>query len=129
MSARAGEVDSRKMREILKAAADDLRVMDVGRAHGRRRPAVQTTRLENADENAPAAMPWMKEGHKSLPTRTSVSHPMTVSWIDAGAATGALGLCYCPGKNVVRSIVCAHASFEKSTSRDMKRERKICKNM
>jgi hypothetical protein len=54
---------------------------------------------------------------------------MTVSWIDAGAATGALGLCYCPGKNVVRSIVCAHASFEKSTSRDMKRERKICKNM
>ena len=47
-----------------------------------------------------------KAGHKALPTRTSASHPITVSWLDAGdARDGALGLCYCPGKNVVREGV------------------------
>jgi protein-tyrosine phosphatase len=50
-------------------------------------------------------MPWMKEGHKTLPTRTSASHPITVSWLDAAAPAGRLGLCYCPGKNVVREGV------------------------
>jgi hypothetical protein len=48
---------------------------------------------------------WMKEAHKTLPTRTSTSHPITVSWLDAAAPAGALGLCYCPGKNVVREGV------------------------
>jgi protein-tyrosine phosphatase len=50
-------------------------------------------------------MPWIKEGHKTLPTRTSASHPITVSWLDAAAPDGRLGLCYCPGKNVVREGV------------------------
>ena len=51
-------------------------------------------------------MLFEKAGHKALPTRTSASHPITVSWLDAAdAREGALGLCYCPGKNVVREGV------------------------
>ena len=53
-------------------------------------------------------VPWMKEAHKALPTRTSASHPITVSWLDVErgeSASGCLGLCYCPGKNVVREGV------------------------
>ena len=56
-------------------------------------------------QEQPSTMPWMKEGHKTLPTRTSASHPITVSWLDAAAPDGRLGLCYCPGKNVVREGV------------------------
>lgn len=82
---------------MLKSAADDLRSLDVGPRNGRG----ARSQIAHNDENVPATMPWMKEGHKSLPTRTSASHPITVSWIDGGAQ---VGLCYCPGKNVVREV-------------------------
>lgn len=36
--------------------------------------------------------------------RTSLTHPITVSPITKNGEPGKLGLCYCPGKNLVREV-------------------------
>ena len=51
----------------------------------------------------------------SAVVKTSSSHPITVSWIDASKPDGCIGLSYCPGKNLVRDGI----RWERSLAADL----------
>ena len=36
----------------------------------------------------------------AVQAKTSTTHPITLSWVDAEGDAGRVGLCYCPGKVV-----------------------------
>eukprot|EP00282_Hemiselmis_andersenii_P006436 CAMPEP_0114140008 /NCGR_PEP_ID=MMETSP0043_2-20121206/17155_1 /TAXON_ID=464988 /ORGANISM="Hemiselmis andersenii, Strain CCMP644" /LENGTH=232 /DNA_ID=CAMNT_0001234073 /DNA_START=98 /DNA_END=796 /DNA_ORIENTATION=+ len=65
------------------------------------------TSSSNSKPHAPpllqrqSSAPGLRKGGSSSLSRTSHSHPITVSPVSK-TGSGRLGLCYCPGKNLVR---------------------------